>query len=366
MRNFSRRPGYRVPQTGWSDQLTCEPRSYIRAHQADYRPLYAPCFAWAPGPQTLASTGDGSYPTLFGSNWLVEICRAGDWILYQRTASDTITDTPWDVAPPTATARARKPSLAFDQSARPAIAWEDDDGIHLRQFDEIAGVYAFTGPYVGVDPVLINDATVNYHIPGSDVILFYLSTDRLTLNYRIQSENFDTEHAVHTFAAESIIDLSDNGGFRFQVRYSDGQGSIPGAQSDFVSLLSDIYPIYVGDAGAADVGALTDGAFAYVGILRTPAPEPGAASVGSLGDGVYTDVIILRTPNAEPATINVGALQDGVYLDVIILRIPNAEPAVGSLASLRDGTYVLAVIDRTPAAEPTVAGVGSLTDGAYA
>ena len=365
MRTFRKRPPFHPRASGWSDQLTCDPRSYVRAFQADGRPLYAPCFSWAPGPQTLATTGDGTYATLFGSNWLAEICQAGNWVLYQSTTTTTITDTAWDVTPPTASLDARKPSLCFDQTARPAIAWEQDDGIRLRQFDEIAGVYAITGPYAGVDPVLINDAIVNYHVPGSDIILFYLSADRLTLNYRIQSENFDTEHALHAFASPSIIDISDNGGYRFQVRYSDDLGGIPGTQSDFTSLLSDLYPIYVDDAASGGLGALQDGAFVLAALVRTPNAALASGSVGALRDGTYQSVFIVRTPDPDLAAATVGALEAGAYVDVVILRSPTAEPAVGSLGALGDGAYVLVVIARTPAAEPTTATVGPLTDGSY-
>ena len=129
MRAFRRKPPWVFSDRARQDQLVCDPRSYVRAWMEDGRALWAPCLAWAPGPTTLASTGDGAYPTLYGSNWLLQICNDGSWVLYRRDTNETLTVIPWDVVPPVAGLSARHPTLAFDQAARPAMAWEDDEEI---------------------------------------------------------------------------------------------------------------------------------------------------------------------------------------------------------------------------------------------
>src|SRR5690606_31876489 len=156
------------------------------------------------GPVTLASTGDGQYPTLFGRAWLLQMCQDGSWVLYQRDGNETLVVVPWDVVPPFGGITARHVTLAFDQAARPAIAWEESDGIRLREFDEFAGEYAFIGPFPGCDPALLMDATINFRVAGSDVVLFYLSADRTKLNYRVQGENFAIEHEHMDFGQVAV------------------------------------------------------------------------------------------------------------------------------------------------------------------
>src|SRR5690606_3102017 len=172
--------------------------------------------AWSPGPVELATTGDGSYQTLFGENWLAQICQDGTWVLYKRISNETLEVVTWDVEPPTVAITARHPTLCFDQAARPVIAWEDDQGVRLREYNETTQQYQFIGPFEGCDPVLLADSTINGHVPGSDVILFYLSTDRERLCYRIQSENFDTEHEHYDFARPTVLDAQDVGSWRYQ------------------------------------------------------------------------------------------------------------------------------------------------------
>jgi len=315
----------------------------------------------------LASTGDGSFLTLYGANWLAEICDDGTWRLYQRTGDETLSVVPWDVEPPTVSMSARHPSLAFDQAAKPAIAWEDDSGIWLREFDEAAGVYDFIGPFAGVDPVLLCDATVNYHVGGSDVVLFYLSEDRLTLNYRIQSENFATEHAHHTFADAVVLDVQDIGGYRFQLRYSDSAGAVIGTPGDgFTALLSDVYPIYVSEDLSVSVGSLEDGVYTLVVLTRPEVTESVSATVGALADGVLLNVILQRSEVIETIDAVVGPLGDGVLFYAIIPRSEVVDAVDAVVGALEDGVLFYVIIQRSEVIDTLTGTVGSLEDGAYA
>lgn len=365
--SFRRLPPFRFSTRARVDQLVCDPRSYVRAWQADGRPLWAPCLAWSPGPQILATTGDGSFTTLYGSNWLAQVCQDGSWRLYQRTSDEALTVVAWDVEPPTVSISARHPSLAFDQAAKPAIAWEDESGIWLREFNEVSGAYGFVGPFAGVDPVLICDATVNYHVAGSDVVLFYLSEDRLTLNYRIQSENFGTEHAHHTFPSAAVLDAQDIGGYRFQLRYSDSEGAVIGPVGDgFTALLSDVYPIYVSEELSVSVGALEDGVYTLVVITRPEVTESVSATVGALADGVLLNVILQRAEVIDALDATVGSLGDGVLFYAIIPRSEVVESVDAAVGSLADGVLFYVLINRSEVVDALTASVGSLEDGVYA
>lgn len=359
----SRRPPFPFSHRARVDQLVCDPRPFVRAWAEDGRPLWAPCLAWSPGPVQLASTGDGSYSTLYGENWLAQVCQDGTWRLYKRISNETLEVVPWDVEPPTVAISARHPTLCFDQAARPAIAWEDGEGVRLREYNEAAQSYHFIGPFAGCDPVLLTDATINYRVAGSDVILFYLSEDRTTLCYRIQSENFATEHEHHSFGEAVVLDAQDVGGWRFQLKFADEHGTVDGPLADgFTALWSDLYPVFVGEQMTAAVHGLEGGEYALV-VVKASGEDGVTASVGALADGVLASVI-LRQSGEDALEALVGALEAG-ELRHVILAYTDAEGIDASVASLGDGAYVLAVIKRDPVLEGMVGVVGSLEGGAY-
>jgi hypothetical protein len=363
LRAFRKRPPFPIP-TPSLPGLLCPPRSYVRAILPDGRLLWAPCYAWAPGPQALVTTGDGSYTTLYGESWMLQMCPDGTWRLYHRRNLARLEHVAWDVTPPAASETARHPTLAFDQAARPAMAWEDASGITLREFDEVAGVYAFVGPFPGRDPVLLADATVNYHVGGSDVALFYLSDDRERLMYRVQNDNYLVEHEHHDFGMPVVVDASDIGGYRFQLKYSDLNGVVIPESGSFRALVSDVYPVHVRSLATGSVHALEDGAYELVTITTTPARDALTGAVASLGDGEFRFVIIQR--ESDDALIgSVASLGDGEFRFVIIQR-ESDDALVGSVASLEDGLMRLAVFRRDPAPDGMTGAVGSLEDGAYA
>lgn len=359
-----KRPPFLFSQRARVNQLVCDPRPYVRAWAEDGRPLWAPCLAWSPGPVELATTGDGSYQTLYGENWLAQICQDGTWVLYKRISNEVLEVIEWDVVPPTVAISARHPTLCFDQAARPAIAWEDSEGVRLREYNEVTQAYHFVGPFPGCDPVLLTDATINYRVAGSDVVLFYLSADRTKLLYRIQSENFATEHEHHDFGEAVVLDAQDVGSWRFQLKYGDEHGTVDGPLADgFTALWSDLYPVYVDEEMAGTIHSLEDGEYIFV-IVKASGDDGMTASIGALADGVYASVI-LRQSGEDALTALVGALEAG-ELKHVILEYADAESIDATVAALGDGVYVLAVIKRDPVVDSMTATVGSLEGGAYA
>lgn len=360
----SRRPPFLFGLRARLNQLVCDPRPYVRAWAEDGRPLWAPCLAWSPGPVELASTGDGSYDALYGRNWLAQVCQDGTWRLYKRISSEVLEVVEWDVTPPTVAITARHPTLAFDQAARPAIAWEDSAGVRLREYNEVTQSYHFVGPFEGCDPVLLTDATINYRVAGSDVVLFYLSADRTKLMYRIQSENFAVEHEHHDFGEAVVLDAQDVGSWRFQLKFADERGTVDGPLADgFTALWSDLYPVYVGESMTANVAALEDGEYVLV-VVKSSGEDGVTASVGALADGVLASVI-LRQSGEDGVTAVVGALEAGELKNVVIYFAADPDELAATVAALGDGAYVLAVIKRDPVTEGMTATVGSLEGGAY-
>lgn len=361
--SHKKRPPFLFSSRTRVNQLVCAPRPYVRAWAEDGRPLWAPCLAWSPGPQEIAVTGDGSYHDLFAAHWLAQICADGTWVLYQRITREELDVVPWDVIPPTVAITARHPTLAFDQAARPAIAWEDSEGVRLREYNETSQEYAFIGPFPGVDPVLLTDATINYRVAASDVVLFYLSADRTRLNYRIQSENFAVEHEHFDFGEAVVLDAQDVGSWRYQLKYGDEHGTVTGPLADgFTALWSDLYPVFVEEEMTANVASLRDGEYVLV-VVKSSGEDGVTASVGALADGVLASVI-LRGSGEDGMTALVGALEAG-ELKNVILAYSDAEGLDATVAALGDGAYVLAVIKRDPVVEQMVGVVGSLEGGAY-
>src|SRR5690606_10142111 len=152
------------------------------------------------------------------------------------------------------------------------------------------------GPFDGCDPVLLNDATINYRVAGSDVVLFYLSSDRGTLCYRIQSENFATEHVHYDgFDGVAVLDAQDVGSWRYQLKYGDENGTVTGPLADgFTALWSDLYPIYVEERMSAAVHGLEGGEYVLV-VAKSSGEDSITASVGALADGVLASVILKQS-----------------------------------------------------------------------
>lgn len=206
--------------------INANAQSYKRSR---YR---VPEVAKAAGPQQMGVTGDGSYLTLFGRNWGA--------ILNKKTKQAELyreTPTGWEQVPipPIAhpTRECRHLALAFDQSARHVLAYERNAEIYIRQWDVLSGEFVYQGPFAGVDPVLINDAEANYYVPESDVLLLYLTPDRLSLKMRVQRQLYAIEHHIEAYTSPKTLDLVAPLGYQWQ------------AEGDGLNVRSDIYPIFL-------------------------------------------------------------------------------------------------------------------------
>ncbi|MFC6919736.1 hypothetical protein [Meiothermus taiwanensis] len=214
--------------------LTAKAQSY-KYKRGKYR---VPEVAKAAGPQQMGATGDGSYLTLFGRNWAAILNKKTQQVeLYGETP------TGWEQVPipPIAhpTRECRHLALAFDQSARHVFAYEVGEQIFIRQWDALLGEFVYRGPFVGVDPVLINDAEVNYFVPDSDVLLLYLTPDRKSLKMRVQRQLYAIEHHIESYATPKTLDILAPLGYQWQ------------AEGDGLNVRSEMYPVYISEMAAS-------------------------------------------------------------------------------------------------------------------
>ena len=258
------------------------PRMARRAHSGQqYHEL-----ALAMGPTELAiETLD--YNLQFGSQWLIqsEITNHPQWLIntgpnietlewmvpfgaarlvrraYQRVGSTWVERTPDTRLPQnifgiTAPISQRRLSWAFDQSGRAVVAYEGRGQVFVTRWDPSTGTYVQNVSFAGVDPVVWMDATVTdpvglppelrapfldgtirpvYEwlpsnqwletvIPDSDIIIFYLSPDRLRVEARAQRQLYGTVHVLHTFTAPVIMDKVQSLFGRYQLLVSDHTG----------------------------------------------------------------------------------------------------------------------------------------------
>lgn len=186
--------------------------------------------AMAPGPQDIGVTGDNSYQALFGREWLLEwSVEDGMLRLYQESLThpgewERVTSPLPPVFDSPLPATARRVSFAFDQSARMIVAYEDEGVVKVTRWDASTNQYVQNVSFAGVDPYLVMDATWARYIPGSDVLLFYLSTDRLRVMCRVQREAYAAEHELQAYEAPVILDRAHRLAWRYQVLLADAAG----------------------------------------------------------------------------------------------------------------------------------------------
>lgn len=214
-------------------------RTVLTTHRGkSYLPEIALCL----GPQIMGQPGSGTYADLYGRVWASTIEPDGLIHLWQATASD------WQEVPipqpPHDPRTMRHHSLAFDQSARHVLAYEIAGQIYIRQWDPAANQYVMRGPWAGADPCLLWDFGIDVSLfpasaqpqGNSDVVLFHLSADRLSVGYRLQRELYNVFHTLATFSTPQYLDQAfDTGTHRYQLALGDDAG---GRQY----LLSDSYP----------------------------------------------------------------------------------------------------------------------------
>ena len=219
------------------------------------------------GPEVIGATGDNSFRVLYGRPYAFFLAHAPRRLRLYRGAvgggsyEEVTSGLPTNLFGPTLPSSARRFTAAFDQSARIIVAYEDAETIRVTRWSGSAYVQNVT--FAGVDPALLIDVAVTdprgypnllddgwsvreafdagipvlfewlagdpipwleNALPDSDVLLFYLSPDRLELRVRVQRQLYATEILVHTFAAPVILDRAIALAGRYQLLVSDELG----------------------------------------------------------------------------------------------------------------------------------------------
>ena len=152
------------------------------------------------GPPIEGQVGSGTIEFLNSAEWGLLVTEDDELKFYKYTVGpdeyvETAPLSPHDPFFDTAI----NVTAQFDQSARFAIAGEGEEGspedsqIFVSQWNPTLTQYVLRGPFSGHTPVLFNDTSLAGQ-NDSDVVLFYMSLDRLTIHYRLQRDNYAIEY----------------------------------------------------------------------------------------------------------------------------------------------------------------------------
>jgi hypothetical protein len=336
--------------------ITFKARSYKRGK------LLIPEVRLALGPVAEGVTNSGSFADLFGYHWALALDKSGTLHLLRQSAGV------WgEVVPlsafPVLGVQARHIALAFDQAARPVVAWEVSSQIFIRQYNGGSGVYVTRGPFAGCDPVLIMDATVNGDVPSSDVLLGHLSSTRDEFVLRAQRELYAIPRVL-TVPTNSVLDatFSKNYAVQFYGVGADGMAWFIG---------SELYPVLaLENLSSGAVFAPMSGSYDPVVIIYDANFENlSSGAVFAPMSGSYDPVVIIYDANFENLSSGaVSAPATGSYDPVVIIYDAVLSNLTSSAVSApMSGSYDLAVVVHNGILENLSSGVISApTGGVYA
>lgn len=326
---------------------------------------YAPELRLAPGPRSMGETGDGSYATLYGYAWAglldrverrfrlfqAQVPGEGPWPLSDPRGPEVAVWVEVEVPPlPHPVEEIRHLALAFDQAARYVVAYEREGEVWVKQWDPLSQSFVQRGPFPGVDPVLIQGATVGYYPPDSDVLLFHLSPDRTSLAMRVQRELYATTHTIQTFDQPVVLDQAV--ALPYQVELLGSFLDALGATG--YAVRSEIYPVRGEDAlGSASLSAPTTGDYIPVVVIVDLGMMEGLGqatlTAPATGDYIPIAVIVdLGTEGIGSATLSAPAT--GSYVPIVVVQNLGAENlgaenlGTATLSAPTTGTYALVVV----------------------
>lgn len=307
--------------------------------------------AQALGPVTMGEPLDGSYQALHAVPWRLEWHEGGGLHLYQQQMVEGeltwVEVTPGQPFPPL-TDSCRHISLAFDQSARHVVAWEDAGQVWVRQWDNTQLAYTMRGPWPGVDPLLLMDTTVHYWTPISDVVLLSLSPDRTALHARLQRDAYGTVYALDAGLDRAVLDQVIPHPYHAQLLGERWTGNPPAPQQAVWDL--GLYPTRATDdlLGSGEVSGLLDI------VAHLVDPSHTLTGLGELSGLYESDA----GQQATHALTGLGELT-GAYESGFIWRLTDALTGTGSLTGALPTVAV--PVNRLDA----LTGTGSISGGTY-
>ena len=320
------------------------------------------------GPEQIGVTGDNRYRTLYGRPYALALTEARRLRLYRGAVDggayqEVTSGLPEILFGPAIPPAARRFTAAFDQSARITVAYELDEVVRVTRWTGSAYVQNVT--FAGVDPALLMDATLadprgypnldddgwsvreafeagipvlfewlpgdpipwlENAIPDSDVLLFYLTPDRLELRVRVQRQLYATPRTLWTFDEPVVLDRVIALAGRYQALVSDARGDplpemivsdpylgdfiINPRPTERVSIAATPEPVEtfattyaVQETELVAIGATPEAARVDGNVARMY-PDPELVSIAAEPQGVRVESTILRyTPDAEEVSI---------------------------------------------------------------
>lgn len=330
------------------------------------------------GPAAIGTTGNGTYNDLFGYAWAAYVYDSGKFAIAQAKNAD---GSPWQVGTATDSASwvevqgvslpvpqsPKHIGFAFDQAANPVVAYEDGTKqVYVVQWDQLSLSYIVRGSFPGVDPVLINDATVNYYSPDSDVLLLHLSADRRSLIMRVQREQYATEHTIDTFTSDAYLDQA------IALPY---QLEVVGSLSDdlFATGLvyrSDMYPVRNTESMTPVATAVPASGELHPVVIISTLPQELLSSIGASvpTSGDFQSIIVKSTPPQETLdSINAGVPATASWASNNVTQtLPQETLSIINAALAASGSYVQSVAAYTAPADTFASVSASVpTGGSY-
>jgi hypothetical protein len=298
------------------------------------------------GPIAIGQPGDGTYAELYSKDYLVFLDETGRLRVFVSTGAGwaPVPDELYP-QPPHPGDRIRHIGACFDQAARLVLAYEYEEQVYVYQWDPITRQYVTRGPFPGVDPVVIQDATIGFYPPDSDVLLLHLSTDRTRLIMRVQRELYSTPHEVVAFPRPVLLDQASASPYYGQVVGS----YVDSPESTGFAVRTNNYPVYLFEIAASPaVNAPVDWELIPVVVTKDLLEVAGAASVTAPTTWDYTLAFttVIRDLGTELAAS--GAMAPPTvwnYIPTIVIKDLGTE--VATLASVTAPTawnYPLVVV----------------------
>lgn len=322
------------------------------------------------GPAEIGDPRENRLEDLIGRVYALVVTTSGVLELYQR-AEDAATWTEVTAGLPpifgeTQPETRRRFSIAFDQSARAIVAYEEDSTVYLTRWDSAEGAYIQNVTVPGVDPVVVFDATWAYDVTVSDVLLFYLSTDRERVLCRVQRDVYATAYEMHDYGTPVVLDRVLRLPLRYQVLASDAAGDPLETGGAKVGLLSEIYPYPAGASMEASATPATAGVYTLVVLVETPESVGVEASAVPATGGSYDEPIITNTPESEGITASALPADGGDYVEALITRTPDPEAIGVTITGVSDGgSYDLVVLVEEQQPEGIDVSATGPTGGSY-
>jgi hypothetical protein len=224
------------------------------------------------------------------------------------------------------------------------LAYELNEQVYIYQWDPVTQKYITRGPFPGVDPVVIQDATIGFYPPDSDVLLLHLSTDRTRLIMRVQRELYNTPREVAVLPRPALLDQVS--AFPF---YGQVVGSyVDSPESTGFAVQTDTYPVYLSEVAANPVvNAPVD--WDYIPIVVTKDVGVELAASGDISPPTawdYIPIVVIKDLGTEVAAsgaVSPPAAWD--YIPVVVIRNLGTEVAASaSVAAPTAWNYPLVVV----------------------